>query len=195
MAGGPVRRWADVAVPMWLRWWSIRARAVYGPAMSNSMTITEARKAARQAQAEAARDRAERDRANVEDVAALLVARDRLAGVDDWQARRVAEIGEQAKRKRGQFTEDAAAAVRRMRERDETWKAIAALTGLEQSELRTLVRTARAGSRALGSSAVGSNGQAKSVGGHQDGQAHHQDQGQAHSAAGPQMEQSVQPSP
>lgn len=54
----------------------------------------------RDAQAEANEQRAQRDRDNVDDMAAFLVARTRLAGIDEWQAERVSQIGLEAGRRR-----------------------------------------------------------------------------------------------
>ena len=50
----------------------------------------------RDAQAEANEQRAQRDRDNVDDMAPFLAARTRLAGVDEWQAERVSQIGLEA---------------------------------------------------------------------------------------------------
>jgi hypothetical protein len=70
----------------------------------------------REAQAEANEQRAQRDRDNV-DMAAFLVARTRLAGVDEWQAERVSQIGLEADRRRDEHRGECAAAVQRIRGR------------------------------------------------------------------------------
>ena len=60
-----------------------------------------------EAQAEANEQRAQRDRDNVDDMATFLVARTRLAGVDEWQAERVSQIGLEADRRREEHRGDA----------------------------------------------------------------------------------------
>jgi hypothetical protein len=59
--------------------------------MGNIQSKSPARKMVREAQARANEERAQRDRANVDDMATFSVARTRLAGVDYWQAERVAQ--------------------------------------------------------------------------------------------------------
>src|SRR5258705_8294648 len=56
------------------------------PAMGTVKSIAAARKAVREASAEAQQEGARRERDNIEDLATFLVARDRLAAVDDWEA-------------------------------------------------------------------------------------------------------------
>jgi len=73
------------------------------------------------AQAEANEQRAQRDRDNVDDMAAFLVARTRLAGVDEWQAERVSQIGLEADRRRDEHRGECAAAVQRIRGRGSRW--------------------------------------------------------------------------
>jgi hypothetical protein len=58
--------------------------------MVNIQSKSHARRLVREAQAKANEQRAQRDRDNVDDIAVFLVARTRLAGVDEWQAERVA---------------------------------------------------------------------------------------------------------
>jgi hypothetical protein len=71
----------------------------------------------RDAQAEANEQRAQRDRDNVDDMAAFLVARTRLAGVDEWQAERVSQIGLEAGRRRDEHRGECATAHRRAQAR------------------------------------------------------------------------------
>ena len=68
--------------------------------MVNIQSKSRARRVVREAQAEANEQRAQRDRDNVDDMAAFLVARTRLAGVDECQAERVSQIGLEADRRR-----------------------------------------------------------------------------------------------
>jgi hypothetical protein len=72
--------------------------------MVNIQSKSQARKMVREAQARAYEERAQRDRDNVDDMATFLVARTRLAGVDEWQAERVAQIGLEADRRREEKT-------------------------------------------------------------------------------------------
>src|SRR4029079_10968376 len=60
--------------------------------MGNVQSMAAARKAVREAHARTQEERARRDRENIEDLAAFLVARDRLAAVDEWEADKVAGI-------------------------------------------------------------------------------------------------------
>ena len=72
--------------------------------MVNIQSKSQARKMVREAQARAYEERAQRDRDNVDNMATFLVARTRLAGVDEWQAERVAQIGLEADRRREEKT-------------------------------------------------------------------------------------------
>ena len=94
-----------------------RVRAVEGAATVNIQSKSQARRVVREAQAEANEQRAQRDRDNVDDMAAFLVARTRLAGVDECQAERVSQIGLEADRRRDEHRSECAAAVQRIRGR------------------------------------------------------------------------------
>jgi len=87
----------------------------------------------REAQAEANEQRAQRDRDNVDDMAAFLVARTRLAGVDECQAERVSQIGLEADRRRDEHRSECAAAVQRIRGRGESVGTIAALANVSRA--------------------------------------------------------------
>ena len=76
----------------------------------------------REAQARANEERAQRDRANVDAMATFLVARTRLAGVDEWQAERVAQIGLDADRRRDEHRSEGAAAIARIKGRGESMR-------------------------------------------------------------------------
>src|SRR6185312_9196667 len=82
--------------------------------MVNIQSKSRARRVVREAQAEANEQRAQRDRDNVDDMAAFLVARTRLAGVDECQAERVSQIGLEADRRRDEHRSECAAAVQRL---------------------------------------------------------------------------------
>ena len=79
--------------------------------MVNIQSKSQARGVVREAQAEANEQRAQRDRDNVDDMAAFLVARTRLAGVDECQAERVSQIGLEADRRRDEHRSECAEAV------------------------------------------------------------------------------------
>ena len=74
----------------------------------------DAQQLVRDAQAKANEQRAQRDRDNVDDMAVFLVGRTRLAGVDEWQAERVAQIGLEADRRRDELRTECAAALQRI---------------------------------------------------------------------------------
>ena len=97
----------------------------------------------REAQAEANEQRAQRDRDNVDDMAAFLVARTRLAGVDECQAERVSQIGLKADRRRDEHRSECAA-VQRIRGRGESVGTIAALANVSEGEVRAFLKAARA---------------------------------------------------
>ena len=79
--------------------------------MVNIQSKSQARRVVREAQAEANEQRAQRDRDNVDYMAAFLVARARLAGVDECQAERVSQIGLEADRRRDENRSECAEAV------------------------------------------------------------------------------------
>jgi len=101
--------------------------------MVNIQSKSQARRVVREAQAEANEQRAQRDRDNVDDMAAFLVARTRLAGVDECQAERVSQIGLEADRRRDEHRSECAAAVQRIRGRGESVGTIAALANVSRA--------------------------------------------------------------
>jgi len=130
--------------------------------MANIQSMAKARKRVREAQAKAQEERARRERENVEDIATFVVACSRLAGVDTWEAERIAQINAEADRRRDEQRQAAAAAVGRMHERGEKIDAIAALAETTESEVRSYLKLARvrradasAESHALGATAAG----------------------------------------
>jgi hypothetical protein len=122
--------------------------------MGNIQLKSQARKMVREAQARANEERAQRDRANVDDMATFLVARTRLAGVDEWQAERVAHIGLDADRRRDEHRSEGAAAIGRIKGRGETIASIAALANISESEVRSYLKAASAAGRAQGGGAA-----------------------------------------
>jgi hypothetical protein len=112
--------------------------------MANINSKNAARKKVREAQARANEARQERERLNVDDAASLLVELGRLAGVDEWEQGRVAEIHAEGERRRHEHRQEGAAAVSRMLDRGETMAAIAELAGVKVSEVRAVVKTAGA---------------------------------------------------
>ena len=112
--------------------------------MANINSKNAARKKVREAQARANEARQERERLNVEDAASLLVELGRLAGVDEWEQGRVAEIHAEGERRRHEHRQEGAAAVSRMLDRGETLTAIAELAGVKVSEVRAVLKSAGA---------------------------------------------------
>ena len=112
--------------------------------MANIQSMAKARKRVREAQAKAQERRARRERENVEDIATFVVACSRLAGVDAWEAERIAQINAEADRRRDEQRQAAAAAVARMHERGEKIENIAALAETTESEVRSYLKLARA---------------------------------------------------
>ena len=127
----------------------------------------EARRRVREAQARANEARAQRERANVDDAATLVVAVGKVGEVDAWETERLAQARDQvraeANRKRVDHRAEAAAAIARMQQRGETLATIAELTGAGVGEIRALLRhapeaekhTAGTTSGALGGARVG----------------------------------------
>jgi hypothetical protein len=64
--------------------------------------MAEARKAVRGVRTKAQAERARRERDNVADTATFVVARARVAGVDEWEAEWVAQVGAGTRRRRGE---------------------------------------------------------------------------------------------
>lgn len=113
------------------------------PVMANILLMAKARKRVREAQAKAQEQRARQERENVEDAAAFVVACSRVAGVDAWEAERIAQINAEAERRRGGQRQAAAAALARMHERGEKIENIAALAETTESEVRSYLKLAR----------------------------------------------------
>jgi hypothetical protein len=87
-------------------------------------------------------ERERRERANIEDVATFLVSRTRLAGVDEWEADRLAQVNAEASRQRDEHRAAAAAAVAQIRARGESISAIAQLAETTVSDVRAYLKLA-----------------------------------------------------
>jgi len=125
--------------------------------MADYNSKTMARKRVREAQQKARDERELRERANIEDMATFLVSRARLAGVDQWEADRVAQVSAEASRRRDEHRVAAAAAIARIRARGESLAAIARLAETTVSDVRAYVKFAavvESSSEALGSPAA-----------------------------------------
>src|SRR6185312_13377203 len=137
----------NVTKRMWLWWWAGGPVATYGADMAGSNTSkVEARRRVREAQARANEARAQRERANVDDAATLVVAVGKVGEVDAWETERLAQARDQvraeANRKRVYHRTEAAAAIARMQQRGETLATIAELAGANVGEIRALLRHA-----------------------------------------------------
>ena len=125
--------------------------------MADYNSKTMARKKVREAQQKVRDERELRERANIEDMATFLVSRARLAGVDQWEADRVAQVSAEASRRRDEHRVAAAAAIARIRARGESLAAIARLAETTVSDVRAYVKFAavvESSSEALGSPAA-----------------------------------------
>ena len=108
--------------------------------MVNVQSKNQARKLVREAQARANEERAQRERDNVDELATFLVARTRFAGVEEWQAERVTQIGVEADRRRDEHRAEGAVALGRLRARGESTATIAKLAGVSEREVRAYLK-------------------------------------------------------
>jgi hypothetical protein len=115
----------------------------------NIQSTAEARKAVRGVRTKAQAERARRERDNVEDTATFVVARARVAGVDEWEAERVAQVAAEAARRRDEHRLAGAAAVARIRGRGESVSEIAALAQTTETEVRAYLKLAGAAGTAV----------------------------------------------
>jgi hypothetical protein len=111
----------------------------------NIQSMAEARKAVRGARTKAQAERAQRERDNVEDTATFVVARARVAAVDDWETERVAQVAAEAARRRDEHRLAGEAAVARIRGRGESVSEIAAVAQSTETEVRAHLKLAGAG--------------------------------------------------
>jgi hypothetical protein len=131
--------------------------------MANIHSMAAARKLVRDAQSKEREQRAQREKDNVEDMALFLLSRDRLGGVDAWEAERVAQVGAEAAHRRDEHRNAAAVAAARMRARGETIGAIARLAGAPESEVRSYVKLANSRAGANDTNGAGGDGDAGSA--------------------------------
>jgi hypothetical protein len=103
--------------------------------MGDIQSKNQVRKLVRDAQSRANQERAQRERENVDDLATFLVARTRFAGVEQWQAERVTQIGLETDRRRDEHRAEGAVAVARLRQRGETIATIATLASVSEYEV------------------------------------------------------------
>jgi hypothetical protein len=84
------------------------------------------------------------------------VSRTRVAGVDQWEADRVAQVSAEASRRRDEHRTEAATALARIRDRGESIAAIARLAETSVGDVRAYLKLAAAGGvqHADGSQAV-----------------------------------------
>ncbi len=112
--------------------------------MGNQAITKEARRAARSAAAASQEELARRTRANVEDLATFFSARERADAVDEWLAERQQALREQAAQRRGQQRVRCGRALHAMRERGESLREIARMSGVPDKTVRELIREAEA---------------------------------------------------
>ena len=121
-------------------------------AMASSATTKAARRAAREAVVAAQADLARRNRANMDDLAVFLSARQRADAVDDWFNERVAALKAQADDRRAGQRRECGIALAGMRERGETVRDIARMAGIGEKTVRELIRAASTGDAASSAS-------------------------------------------
>src|SRR6476659_4491170 len=107
--------------------------------MGNGAT-TKAARAAREAVVAAQADLARRNRANMDDLAVFLSARQRADGVDDWFNERVAALKAQADERRAGQLRECGVALRAMKVRGESVRDIARMDGIREKMARVLIR-------------------------------------------------------
>ncbi|WP_048891948.1 hypothetical protein [Mycobacterium heckeshornense] len=108
--------------------------------MAKRESKDEVRRKVREAQAQANRERLERESANREDMVAFLVAEQKLAAVDEWEAERLEQVRLEAEQRREEQRLEGARALARMRERGETVAGIAALGARSEKLVRSYLR-------------------------------------------------------
>ncbi|GAB4912906.1 hypothetical protein [Mycobacterium avium] len=108
--------------------------------MAKRESKDEVRRKVREAQAQANRERLQRESANREDMVAFLVAEQKLAAVDEWEAERHEQVRLEAEQRREEQRLEGARALARMRERGETVAGIAALGARSEKLVRSYLR-------------------------------------------------------
>jgi hypothetical protein len=130
--------------------------------MASSATTKAARRAAREAVVAAQADLARRNRANMDDLAVFLSARQRADAVDAWFKEWVAALKVQADERRAGQLRECGVALRAMKERGESIRDIARMASIGEKTVRELIRSASAddvtGERPAGAAAAVLNG-------------------------------------
>lgn len=116
------------------------------PGMTGNTSKLEARRRVREAQARANEARAQRERANIEDMTTAIVEVSKIGEADAWESQRLAAVCEpvraEATRRREAARAQAGAAIARIQQRGEKLAMIAELAGLGVGEIRALLRNA-----------------------------------------------------
>jgi hypothetical protein len=110
--------------------------------MGNGATTKAARRAAREAVVAAQADLARRNRANMDDLAVFLSARQRADAVDEWFNDRLAALKAQAEERRVGQGRECGVALTAMRDRGESIRDIARMAGIGEKAVRELIRAA-----------------------------------------------------
>lgn len=113
--------------------------------MTNKVSKSKsAVRAAREAVKASQKEVLERAARNADDLAVFFSSRERLDAVDEWLEAKMAGLKEQADGKRAEHRRTAGRAVIALRDRGETLRDIARLTGVGEKALRELIRFAEA---------------------------------------------------
>ena len=113
--------------------------------MANKVSKSKsAVRAAREAVRASQKEVLERAARNAEDLAVFFSSQERLDGVDDWLEAKMAGLHEQAEGKRADHRRAAGLALAALRDRGETMRDMARLTGVGEKALRELIRLADA---------------------------------------------------
>lgn len=111
--------------------------------MANKVSKSKsAVRAAREAVRASQKEVLERAARNAEDLAVFFSSRERLDGVDEWLEAKMVGLREQADSKRAEHRRTAGVALAALRDRGETLRDIARLTGVGEKALRELIRFA-----------------------------------------------------
>ena len=113
----------------------------------------DVRRKVRDAQAQANRERMQRESDNREDMVAFLVAEQKLAAVSEWEAERHALVRLEAEQRRAEQRLEGARALARMRDRGETVAGIAALGGCSVKLVRRYLKELQAAASVAGTNA------------------------------------------
>jgi hypothetical protein len=127
--------------------------------MANKVSKSKsAVRAAREAVKASQKEVLERAARNADDLAVFFSSRERLDGVDDWLEAKIAGLREQAEGKRAEHRRTAGQALAALRDRGETLRDIARLTGVGEKALRELIRFAEQNAPASEAEAGGAAG-------------------------------------